>query len=50
MKIKNGGSTVEMNSAEIYMKDGKVVVLIVGTNHLIQSNISYPRKKWTAGR
>jgi hypothetical protein len=31
MKIKNGGSTVQMNSAETYIKDAQVVVLIVGT-------------------
>jgi hypothetical protein len=41
MKIKNGGSTVQMNSADTYIKDAQVVVLIVRTNHVIQSSISF---------
>jgi hypothetical protein len=49
MKIKNGGSTVQMNSAEIYTKDAKVVVLCGSTYSRYESFTSelyfIPKKK-----
>jgi len=49
MKIKNGGSTVQMNSAEIYTKDAKVVVLCGSTYSRYESFKSelyfIPKKK-----
>jgi hypothetical protein len=40
-KIKNGGSTVQMNGAETEVRDAQV--LIVGSNDLVHSNISYKK-------
>jgi hypothetical protein len=37
-----------MNSAETYIKDAQVLIIVVGASGLIHSNISY--KKWTAWR
>jgi len=43
MKIKNGGSTVQMNSAETYIKDAQVLITVVGMSGLIHSNISHKK-------
>ena len=45
MTIKNGGSTVQMNSAEAYTKDVRVLIIIVGASGLIYSSISCQKKK-----
>jgi hypothetical protein len=50
MKIKNGGSTVQMNSAETYRKDAQVLITTVGTSGLIHSSISYNNKKMDCWR
>jgi len=43
MTIKNGGSTVQMNSAETCIKDARVLIIIVGESGLIYSNISFKK-------
>lgn len=44
MNIKNGGSTVKMNSTETNIKDTQVQIILVGMSGSIHSNISDKKK------